>query len=493
MKKPLVVAIIFLMEKIKTFFIKNNYLIPILFLIFGLGVFFYPMFLNFDKMPGDLGDARFINFILEHYYQYINNNPIHDRFWVLPMHHPLKNTLAYSDLLLGCSFLYVPFRYIFNAQTAFQIFLVLVCSLNYISFYFLSKKIFKFSTFFASFASFIFCFSLPRHAQTYHLQLFVQFFMILSILSFALISKENSKLKNKILFSFGLLFFVLQFYSAYYFAWFMVFSIPILLISFLSTKRTRVILKNWLKCFDFSYVPIILAFFVSMLPLCIHYLLINVKFAKAQTLNPIFFLISESKLNSFFFDFSYFHEQENLIGMGFLTTILILVGVFKNKYKIPIILFLSSVILIFTNNIIYSKLYDIIPFLSSIRAISRFIFLLLPIYAVILTFYLSKIKSMPILIILLGLILFEQIPKENHFHWNKIEHKSRIEKFNFPNECKVVAYKFNAKNQLEHAANNLDIMWYSSISDKRTINGYTFLILDTNKAKLNESCVCIQN
>ena len=262
MKKPLVVAIIFLMEKIKTFFIKNNYLIPILFLIFGLGVFFYPMFLNFDKMPGDLGDARFINFILEHYYQYINNNPIHDRFWVLPMHHPLKNTLAYSDLLLGSSFLYIPFRYIFNAQTTFQIFLLLVCFLNYFSFYFLSKKIFKFSTFFASFASFIFCFSLPRHAQTYHLQLFVQFFMILSILSFALISKENSKLKNKILFSFGLLFFVLQFYSAYYFAWFMVFSIPILLISFLSTKRTRVILKNWLKCFDFSYVPIILAFFV---------------------------------------------------------------------------------------------------------------------------------------------------------------------------------------------------------------------------------------
>jgi len=476
------------MDKLKSFFNKNEYIYSILFLFFGLSIFFYPVFLNTNNMPGDLGDGRLVNYILEHYYQYINNSPIHDRFWNLPMYYPLKNTLAYADILFGSSFLYVPFRYFFNPQTSFQIFSILVCCLNYYIFYFFSKKIFNFSSFWAAFASFIFSFSLPRYAQIYHMQLFVQFYMILSIFSFTLISKNNSKIKNKILFSLGFLFFVLQFYTAFYFAWFMVFFIPFLLISFFTTKKTRIILKNWLKCFDFSYVPLVLAFFIMTLPLCVRYLSLNAKFAKSEAVNPLYFLISESKLNSFFFDFSYFQQQENLIGIGIITTILILFGILKTKFKIPIIVFLALIILIFTNQSIYSKLYDIIPFLSSIRAISRFIFLFLPIYAIVLVFGLKNIKNSFILFLLISLIILEQIPKDSHFKWSKIEHNKRIEKINFPKECKIVLVKFNAKNQLEYAAKQLDAMWYSNIYNVKTINGYTSIILDTNKVNIDEKC-----
>ena len=127
------------MDKIKK--ISLNTLVPIVFLMIGISVFCYPMFLNTDKMPGDFADARFINYVLEHGYLWLNQIEIHKNFWDMPIFYPHKNTLAYSDIMLGAMLIYSPIRFIVkNPQSAFQIFYVTTLILNFTSFYFLAKK-----------------------------------------------------------------------------------------------------------------------------------------------------------------------------------------------------------------------------------------------------------------------------------------------------------------------------------------------------------------
>jgi len=63
---------------------------------------------NFSKVPGDFGDARFNNYILEHGYKYLTGKTA--TYWNAPFMYPYPNTIALSDNLLGTVPLYSGFR-----------------------------------------------------------------------------------------------------------------------------------------------------------------------------------------------------------------------------------------------------------------------------------------------------------------------------------------------------------------------------------------------
>ncbi|MBR3605932.1 MAG: hypothetical protein IKL52_07880 [Candidatus Gastranaerophilales bacterium] len=472
------------MDKIKK--ISLNTLIPIVFLMIGIGVFCYPMFLNTDKMPGDFTDARFINYVLEHGYLWLNQIEIHKNFWDMPIFYPHKNTLAYSDIMLGAMLIYSPIRFIVkNPQSAFQIFYVITLILNFTSFYFLAKK-FKLNSILASFSAYFFAFCLARHAQTIHLQLFWQFYMIFSILCFISISSTNSKLKNRLLFLGGVAFFVVQTYSAFYFGWYMAFCAPILLFSFLLQKETRTLLINWFKNIDKICILEGLIGFIALLPLCYHYLLVGSKFAKAQPSSAIHLLFSQSFLDSLFIDYSYFYFPEALLGVGLITTLTIIIAILKNKYRIPILTFVVALILIFCNNRIYSFLYDNFFPMGAIRALGRYIFVLIPIFALILAFHLKKVKHFYWSIILMLLIMVEQMPYVSYFDWDKKTHNARINRFSHNENCKVIYYDFD--NDAEFMKNNLDVMWYATNNDKYCVNEYSGFIFKYDTSKIDNNC-----
>ena len=75
-------------------------LIPIVFLMLGISIFCYPMFLNFDNLPGDYLDARYINYVLEHGFLWFNQAELHQNFWDMPIFYPNKNTLAFGDVII---------------------------------------------------------------------------------------------------------------------------------------------------------------------------------------------------------------------------------------------------------------------------------------------------------------------------------------------------------------------------------------------------------
>ena len=112
--------------------IKKIY-IPILFFLIGILIVFYPViFINNELMPGDLGDGRFINYVLEHFYLFLSGSKLHNSFWNLPFFYPYTNTLSYSDIMFGGMILYAPIRFFVDSpQTALQIWLFFACLFNF--------------------------------------------------------------------------------------------------------------------------------------------------------------------------------------------------------------------------------------------------------------------------------------------------------------------------------------------------------------------------
>ena len=401
------------------------------------------------------------------------------------MFYPNKNTLAYSDILLGAMIIYSPIRFfVKNPQSAFQLFYIVVCSLNFITFYYFSKKIFKLGNFYSSFAAFFFSFCLPRSAQTQHIQLFIQFYMVLSIFAFASINEKYSKIKNKFLFSIGIIFFLLQIYTTFYFGWYMLFSLPIAILAMLLFKNSREVFKKWYKNIDKNYIYIIFSGLLALLPLCYHYLLVGSKFAKAQPSSFYHLFLSQSMIDAFVVDLSFFYYPEAILG---LTTIFLICAIFESKYRWSIITFASIVILIFCNGFIYSKFYDYFLPAAAIRALGRYIFIFIPIWAIVLAKYIKNTKSTIGIAIMLALITLEQVPYIHYFNWSKSEHNARIEKISSDKTCEVISHEF--KKNKNYYINNLDAMWYASNNNKYTTNGYSGFMPKIDNSFLDKKCI----
>lgn len=479
--------------------------IPYIFLIFGLLMFFYPILMDTQAMPGSLGDARLINYFLEHGYLWTRQAELHTSFWDMPFFYPFDNTLAFSDILLGGMIIYTPIRFFVDSpQTAMQIWLVVLNILNYVSFYLLARKIFKFGRWQSSISAFLFAFGLPRHTQLGHLQLLTQFYMIFSILAFANVKKSNSNLKNHLLFLTGYGLFVLQLYTSFYFGWFMVFGGTIALLIMLCFKSSRdkviYVTKTYLKY-------ILMYGFLSLgllIPLVSHYLAVGSQFPWESEFLLRFcsFLYSESLLDKQIWNTRLIWEnpfklsKEAYTGIGFITTFFIFLGILKNKYRIQMLLFISIVVYFFWDILANKYLYHYFPGASAIRAGGRCIFLLLPVFCYGLGFLLQNIKSRILLILIIILCTFEQIPYKTGFNWTKSEHHARLAIYKFPAECKVIHFDMKHKGCFRNNM-ELDIMWKAMEETIYTANGYTgyhpryingsvpdncnFVILDKNK------------
>ena len=217
-------------EKIATF---KNYIYFIIFLIIGIGFFFYPMFqTNFDAMPGQGYNVKLYNYILEHSWLWLQQAPNHKYFWDAPFAYPNANTLAYNDSLMGIMPIYWFFRTMVSPFGALQLLLITLCTLNYSTFYYLLKKHINFSDLASSVGAFIFTFSILRSYKMDDINFFTQFFTILAIIFFLKIKKENTRIQNHIyfiLFSISLVFqlytcFMLGFFAIFIAFWTMIFG-----------------------------------------------------------------------------------------------------------------------------------------------------------------------------------------------------------------------------------------------------------------------------
>jgi hypothetical protein len=145
-------------------------------IVFGLGLWLLvikPLGPAFRFLPGDLGDARLNNFLLEHFYRWISG--LEKSFWTAPMFYPFPDTLGFGDNLLGSGLFYAIFRRSgFDRETAFQGWYITGFCLNYFAAVYCLRHL-RLSPLAVAGGAFFFTFALPVMAQDGHSQLLYRF------------------------------------------------------------------------------------------------------------------------------------------------------------------------------------------------------------------------------------------------------------------------------------------------------------------------------
>lgn len=102
--------------------------------LFAAGMYSFPLAVmgpERELLPGDLGDSRFNNYILEHFHQFVTGRT--SAYWDAPFMYPYKNVIAFSDNLLGSAPVYSLFRTLgFNRESAYQLWILAMFALNFL-------------------------------------------------------------------------------------------------------------------------------------------------------------------------------------------------------------------------------------------------------------------------------------------------------------------------------------------------------------------------
>ena len=168
---------------------------PTLGWIIGLLVMAWPTFsTGFAKVQGGLGDSRLVNFSLEHSYRWLMGMPLAGELWSPPIFFPVRGIATYTDLMLGAAPFYWPWRWLgCDPHTAYQLWMLVIWSLNFLSCYLLLRRGIRISTIGSSMGAFLFAFGGPRYMSMAHQQLAPQFWLILSLAGLIMIFSHPSR------------------------------------------------------------------------------------------------------------------------------------------------------------------------------------------------------------------------------------------------------------------------------------------------------------
>lgn len=168
---------------------------PVLFCLTGLVLAHHETVLHgFAFTQSDLGDTRFNNYVLEHGWRWLTGQVGHQELWSPPFFYPAKNVLAYSDPLLGSGPPYWLWRVLGSPpDTAFQLWVLTVGALNFLTAYLLFRQGFRQPARPASAGAALFAFAGSRINQTMHHQLFPHFWSMLCLLAVAKLFSEREQ------------------------------------------------------------------------------------------------------------------------------------------------------------------------------------------------------------------------------------------------------------------------------------------------------------
>lgn len=367
------------------------FLLPLVLLIAGLYVFPIRIFQNdFSKIPGDLGDARFNNYILEHGYKYITGKL--DNYWDAPFMYPYKNVIAFSDNLLGTLPIYSLFRLAgTDRETSFQLWILALFALNFI-FCFWALNKWSGNYFLAAFGAYIYAFSIYNLGQLNHIQVLPRFIVpVVFFWSWKYLSEKQSKF-----FLLTILGIVYQFFCGIYIGFLLLYVLLFLFVAYLIVFRQADLFYQFKdRKVLLKHLGIILLGGLLMYPLMAPYLEV------ANTMGTRNFeqvATSLPRLRSYFFaspapvlwNFLYHHSAYSFHGwwnhflfpgilpwLGILIApFLLLSGKTENKKLISVLLlgFLLSVLFCLNiNGFTFYKVIYSLPGFSSMRSLDRII------------------------------------------------------------------------------------------------------------------------
>ncbi len=481
---------------------KIEYLFAILLFFFGLYYYCFRI-LGFDLSytPGDFGDSRFINYVLEHGYKWLRG--IEPDFWRANFMYPLKDNIAISDSMAGALPIYALFRFMgIEVEPSYQLWWLSCCILNFWLCFIAFKKL-GFNPFLSAIGAYVFAFGINNFNQFVHLQFNCKFFVPITIALFYEFLKEP-KQKKFILIT---LFTVLQFYCSAYIAIFLIMFMALFATIYLGSKTNR---KVFIDGFNkklvvrLSVVSVIGMSLILLLALPYHSMARALGYQKyehiASSLPAFFsyFLPNDSSITWDFlkdspakeYPFWYLHDlfPGAFCYLGLLAAFIHIVYTLIKKQKINFIsasLFIICFCFIFlfsrtNSNLSLFKFIQLFPGFGSMRLTSRFMIVATFLMIWLNLYYFSKFTKEKT--ILLSLLLAIFAIADNLFDPQRLSRSLTQERIDrTENMCKLIREKNTANNKIIAVLNlkggpeyfHLDAMLATQKLNIYTLNGYS--------------------
>ncbi|MDV3436497.1 hypothetical protein R1H25_13590 [Stenotrophomonas sp. C2852] len=153
---------------------------PLLLLIVGFWLVPLALTCQLQCVPGDLGDARFNNVVLEHFYRWLGG---HEASLVSPgFFYPMPGALTFSDNHWGTAWIYAIFRALgWDRYQAFDLWFLCGYLLNFVASHYVFRRL-RFSPLASALAAFAFTFAMPVVARYGHAQLTYRFLIPIGLL-----------------------------------------------------------------------------------------------------------------------------------------------------------------------------------------------------------------------------------------------------------------------------------------------------------------------
>ena len=490
----------------------------------GLWQFHIPQFAsNFDKFPGDRGDARLVAYLMEHWYQ-VFQGAVN---WRSPaIFYPVEGTIGYADLMLGYGIVYSVLRTVgLGIFESAEFTIILFNFLNYLVCFVLLNKVLRFNLFASIAGAAFFAFNSPKLVQLGHLQLQPILFLPLAMIGIVLLVQKRETLSQKQAFGLIALSAVslsVQLLTGFYPGWFFIFWSALFLFLTVLFTQTRNVVLDVVKRFWPSFLAGLAAFLVALIPFVLAYWPIfrsagGRPYKEMHKLIPVplSFLMMGHR-NYFWGDISsalnpnYILNPELQIGIGLIPTfawlglvvfaVWIVVKNFRSGVKCEI-LFLSQLIL--TTSLVYilglrywngfspwQFVYAYFPGATVVRAVARYALVIaLPMaiaFAFLLHFLFNKISLQThsprrtllftVLFILATFGLVEQFGSKEGFNGFSIRAENQYLNElaqSLPNDCSSLYVALKPPiihNEFEY---QLDAMFVSVLKGLPTLNGYS--------------------
>jgi hypothetical protein len=186
---------------------------------------FYPTLESrFASIQSDVGDPMLSAYLLEHELLVLERPGYVGTLWSPPFFFPAREVLAYSENMVGVLPFYAPLRPWCSPTLAYQIVVILLLVLCYVSMIALLRSL-GVRPLLASLGGSLFAFGLPREAQIGHLHLLPAFYFPLLLLTLRRLLASPGR--GSLILLLGLLY--LQLLSGIYLSWFLFLGLAFLL------------------------------------------------------------------------------------------------------------------------------------------------------------------------------------------------------------------------------------------------------------------------
>ena len=490
----------------------------------GMLLQFHPMLLSgLRRMQSDWGDTRLNNYILEHGYRWLLGLPGHERFWSPPVFYPVPNTAAYADVLLGVAPFYWPWRIAgFEPDTAFQLWLLTIATLNFVSALVLFSRGFRCRPIASAVGAMLLSFASVRTAQVMHAQLIAHFYIAIAILAVLEIFRPEPELRagvatleRRSAWVFALAGAVVaQIYSSFYYGWYLIFALTIAALWAIVIPGTR---KRFLVTIRANLPALggaVVAASLLLTPLAMHYLRARQQvgtrsFLVVETMLPRLqswaYMGADSWLYGWLAKHGSFHnlsmENEQQLGLGIATTVCAAFGLWMGRRRRAV---QFAVIVPLTMALLATEwpggfapwhaIYLLVPGADSLRAVSRIgVALLFPasLGVAILIDALTRTRRIPpsrtapalrrrdllrrtvIVVALIAVIVAEQVRRLQFQSYDKNEMRARVARVvnGIGASCAAFVYMPAEEGDPQHF--HADAMWASMERGIPTLNGYS--------------------